>query len=597
MSTSTSTTPVTLLPSQVDHVNKITEILSYSPYALDLSSLGAGKTYTSSFIAMREPERYKHIVVIAPVSVKVKWLQMKKDYNIPIHTAVSYCELRSVKCKQPKHGLLHRRDYKIQQQNPRGIGMIDVDKCEFSVSDMFKNMVDTGVLLVIDEIQNVKNVNSQFQACKALIKLIVEKFNVNATEAKSRILLLSGSPIDKTEQAIHLFRSLHIMKRERLSYYDFRLHSVVWEGMQDIVDYANTINQNGMNDLIESWGGLRRLLKLRDTFMTKLCYNIFQEVIKPSISSAMLPPVLGLNINKTNGFYHIIDNNEADLLTAAVYNLGTAARFENQQINGTLGLQSLRAISVAMLQIETAKIGTFARISREALINNPNQKVAICVNYTSTITDLVANLSEFNPLVLDGSLNVTKRGNVLKQFQAPNTNNRLIIGNIHVMSTGIDLDDKDGRFPRIAFVSPNYSSINLYQLGFRFLRADTKSATEIYFVYGAHAQESKILKVLSAKSRVMKETTPEQATNGVVFPNDHNSFTEFAPEGFIPRTIFDASTARARARYMARHANEDPPEDAPDEPPEELPEEPEALVILEEIPEVHVEDEEMTDVE
>jgi hypothetical protein len=122
------------------------------------------------------------------------------------------------------------------------------------------------------------------------------------------------------------------------------------------------------------------------------------------------------------------------------------------------------------------------------------------------------------------------------------------------MSTGIDLDDKDGKFPRIAFVSPNYSSINLYQLGFRFLRADTKSATELYFVYVAHAHESKILKVLSAKSKVMKETTPEQVDNGVIFPNDHTSFYELPPDDFTPREVYDPSSARTRAYYLRRQA-------------------------------------------
>jgi hypothetical protein len=181
---------IKLLPSQVDHVDKITAILSRSPFALDLSSLGSGKTYASSFIATREPERFKHVVVIAPVSVKVKWQQMKKDYGVPIAVAVSYCELRSVKCKQPKHGLLHRRDYKVQMQSPIFPNrMIDVDKCEFTVSDKFTKMVEEGVLVVIDEIQNVKNINSQFQACQVLIKKIVDSY-ASSPDAKSRVVLL-----------------------------------------------------------------------------------------------------------------------------------------------------------------------------------------------------------------------------------------------------------------------------------------------------------------------------------------------------------------------------------------------------------------------
>ena len=527
---------IKLLDPQVVHVENLTRILAISPFALDMSSLGSGKTFTSSFIALREPERFKHVIVIAPVSVKVKWQQMAKDYGVPVSAALSYCELRSVKCKQPKHGLLNRRDYTVQMQDRLGI-MRNVDKCDFSVSEKYTKMVAEGVLLVVDEIQNVKNVNSQFLACQALIKYICQQFDFSPTQNtfKSRVLMLSGSPIDKMDQATHMFRTLNIMKRERLAYYNFRTHQTVWEGMQDIVDYAFKVNKSDMDDLVLSYRSLTRMHMLRDTAVSKCCYNIFQQVIKPAISSAMPPPNLGLQITKANGYYHILDDDEAILLRDAVFNLGAAASFTNQTLNENRGIQSLRAISAAMSQIETAKIGTFVRIAREALENNPQQKVALCVNYSATIADLVHELSIYSPLVLDGSVNVKKRGEILRKFQDPSTVYRLIIGNVSVMSTGIDLDDKDGRFPRIAFVSPNYSSINLYQLGFRFLRADSKSPSEMYFVYGSHAREQTILAKLAAKSNIMKETTPEQVAQGIVFPNDHVKFEEPVPPGFTSR--------------------------------------------------------------
>lgn len=525
--------PITLLPAQIAHVDKLTDILTRSPFALDLSALGSGKTYASSFIAMREPERFKHVIVIAPVSVKVKWMQMKKDYGVPVSAALSYCELRSVKFKQPKHGLLHRRDYKVQM-NIAG-RVVDVDKCDFTVSDKFRKMVDEGVLMVVDEIQNIKNINPQFHAAQALIKHVVDTFTINPA-AKSRVLLLSGSPIDKAVQAIHMFRCLGIMKADKLASYDFRNRTVVWEGLQEIIDYANTVNKHAMDHLIMKNGGLRYInMTFRDARTTSFCYNVFQEVIKPKIYSAMAPPNMGFKLNISNGFYHIIDDAEAALLTDAVYNLGNAARFNNERLNGTMDIQSLRSISVAMLQIETAKIGTFVRLAQEALENHPNQKIAICVNYSTTIKDLVAALHMYQPLVLNGTVSAKARGKVLDKFQAPTTESRVIIGNLSVMSTGIDLDDKDGRFPRIAFVSPNYSTINLYQLGFRFLRADSKSPTDMYYVYGAHARENNILAALAAKSKIMKETTPEQADHGVVFPSDNQSFTELPPPGFVVR--------------------------------------------------------------
>ena len=108
-----------LLPAQISHVNNLSSILKDSPCALDMSSLGSGKTYASSYIALRDATQYKHIIVIAPVSVKVKWLQMTKEYKLPMAAALSYSEVRGVKNKQPKHGLLNRRDYTVQMRDPR----------------------------------------------------------------------------------------------------------------------------------------------------------------------------------------------------------------------------------------------------------------------------------------------------------------------------------------------------------------------------------------------------------------------------------------------------------------------------------------------
>jgi hypothetical protein len=112
----------------------------------------------------------------------------------------------------------------------------------------------------------------------------------------------------------------------------------------------------------------------------------------------------------------------------------------------------------------------------------------------------------------------------------------LLLCNQGVASTGIDLDDKHGAFPRLCLVSPNYSTITSYQLGHRFQRADTKSDADVHFVFAKRRDktkeeskdiiELKVLDALSRKSQVMKETTAEQASNGVVFPGDHEEWDQ-----------------------------------------------------------------------
>ena len=156
----------------------------------------------------------------------------------------------------------------------------------------------------------------------------------------------------------------------------------------------------------------------------------------------------------------------------------------------------------------------------------PNRKVVICVNYTSSIRSIVDALARYKPLILNGGVGVKLRGEVLAKFQTPSTQHRLLVGNVSVCSVGIDLDDKHGHFPRKAFVNANYNTISLYQIGHRFQRADTKSDSDIHFVYGAHATEHTMLNALARKSAVMKETTTEQVTSGVVFPGDFERYDE-----------------------------------------------------------------------
>ena len=141
---------------------------------------------------------------------------------------------------------------------------------------------------------------------------------------------------------------------------------------------------------------------------------------------------------------------------------------------------------------------------------------------------------------------------MIDEFQKPDNNKRLIIGNLKVMCNGIDLDDKYGNFPRYAFVSPTFSAIDLYQFSCRFLRSsDSKSHTTIRYMFSKHGipsdfyqklapngipdhgiveipttgknkadnQERKILLYLAQKGDVMKKISSENT----IFPNEFDA--------------------------------------------------------------------------
>lgn len=517
---------IELYPYQIDHKNRMLEILKQFPFAIDMSMLGTGKTYTTCFLY--QELGIKNIISINPVSVKSKWEYMKNTYGINLHNNISYCELRSVKFKQPKHGLLYRKDYTSKITNRDG-STTEIEKCEFKCTQEYLNLVNDGLLLVIDEIQNIKNMCDQLLACKELIRPIVEKFNDSCQSStpicQSRVILLSGSPIDKIVQVVHLFKTLNIMNSDRLLVYNPQTQLTMWKGMNEIKQYVFK-NCSG-SDLINNIYHYNEHSYVNSVQLEKYCYSLFNVILKKYISNSM-NPTNTISIVKNNAFYNI-NSNDKQLLIDGIKLLSKGTRFN--PINHTIdfdhnGILTLLCIQRALIMIETAKINLFSRIAQNQLDKNPNTKVVICVNYLSTIDDLESLLSKYSPLRLDGSIISSKRGEIISKFQESNNNHRLLIGNLLVCSTGIDLDDQNGQYPRLCLVSPNYSTITLYQLSHRFARASTKSVATIHFVFGKDATELSILNALARKSTIMKEITEEQVKCGIIFPSDYTNWYE-----------------------------------------------------------------------
>jgi len=515
------------MPNQVEHYERLKGILSNSTFALDFSMLGAGKTYTSSLLAIEQG--YKHVVVICPVSVIGKWRHMKANYGIPIHQILSFQGLRSTKFHQPKHGYLHRRDSKSTMMvahawRPNEFNEIEIDQVEFEPTDLYKEMVSDGLLLIIDEIQNIKNISTQFKAAQTLIHAITlangpPRFTKQ--ESKSHVLLLSGSPIDKQEQAMHMFRSLGIMTDDRIAQYNIRTGVQEWRGMQQIYDFCHSLNSIATTNVPQ-----KRPWEKFDPYV----YRLFQQVFKLKCASSMLPASSVYKLEKLNAYYNI-DTEGAEIIKRGLGRLVSATNFNGSEV--LMQANAMAGVTTAMQIIETGKIKLFAKIAREKL---SSYKVVVCVNFTETLKDLEALLLDLNPLVLNGSVPEAKRSIILEKFQRPDREFSLLLCNQAVVSTGIDLDDKEGSFRRFCLVSPTYSTITMYQLAHRFQRADTRSDSNIQMIFAKREGvlketcndiiELRVLDALGRKSQVMKETTPDQDAAGIIFPGDYDDWEE-----------------------------------------------------------------------
>lgn len=130
-------------------------------------------------------------------------------------------------------------------------------------------------------------------------------------------------------------------------------------------------------------------------------------------------------------------------------------------------------------------------------------KCVVMLNYLSSIDMLVELLqNHFQVLCLFGKHNLKERETILNNFQT-DISKRILIGNLKVLSTGIDLDDKFGNQPRTVFISPNFYTVEMYQATKRFQRMDSKSSASVNFVWYLDNNEEKIIKSMQHKSEYL----------------------------------------------------------------------------------------------
>jgi hypothetical protein len=496
---------VNLLPHQVDHVEKLIKMLETETTVFDMSTMGLGKTYTSTECAIRLG--LKNMFIVCPVSMEAKWRDVTKQHGIKDVTITSFASLRSVAGCQPKHGFLSREigdseDDFYKDGTPKKVE-------HFEVTGKFTKLVVSGLMMIVDEVHNLKNNSEQFRACKLLTDVI------NNNLGTSRCILLSGTPVDKEEQTMKMIRLMGLYKRMDNS----------------LLGLSEYVNRLRTKDHLRVCKIVAETPAKVSTEQIHLCHVLFRDVVCDHWVSTM--PNSAETIDCKNGYYKVQEK-ESKFLEFYIdilhkncnYQALTAAPDGEGMVvveGGKLG-----AVVKSLEGIEQSKVPLFERLVRQTLTENPNCKVCVGLNYVQrTLTILVDKLKDLNPGVITGETPKTQRDTIVKKFQEPNLNSRLIIANVKCLSTGIDLDDKYGNFPRFIFTSPNYNIVDLHQFSRRFVRVDTKSVPQFRFVYGdCGKKERSILNALARKTNVMQEILKEQKQAGIKFPGEYEEFIE-----------------------------------------------------------------------
>ena len=578
---------INLILDQEKQAKSLIEILKRSIVAFDMSMMGAGKTYVASEVALRFG--FKNIIVVCPVSVSGKWAEMNKYGlgKLGRLQILSYEGLRSTKSSlnfgEPRllnHGLLYRKDpspfeglqtsgsknslknispklpslNKIMRKN--GTAEIpfeeseeqdEVSRTEFFPSEELKEIVKEGCLFIFDEAQKIKNKTAQWLATRCIAEQLWE--TLKGQDAKSRFLLLSGTPMDKEEHAVNLMQMMGFIKSVKL----FNTEpdkSIKLLGAQELINYCSSLEQSSKNSKKNTERAVRLLGPKSPTFaqnssvkeaVVHLCYKLFQEVIKKEITSSMAPPKPeGVILDAKNGYYKYLED----------YTIYTQAELKVRERELVKGLDQLGrmmktggfrpglgiinqakpddyinkfGLTKPLKQIENGKVPLFIRKARETLEKIPNSKVCIFVNYLENLAEIAKALEAYTPILMYGSVPKDKRQGIINLFQRQDLKYRLYISITSVSATGIDLDDQSpkGSFPRYAFSSPGFKIDELHQLTRRFYRISTKSNATFRFVYAKGHEEVGLLNNLARKTNVMKETLEKQVEGGVKFPGEY----------------------------------------------------------------------------
>jgi hypothetical protein len=493
---------LTLRPWQIEWANRAYEILTRNHGYIDTSRMGSGKTYVTLWLAKQFGFR---LLIVCPVIMIEIWRKTAAEYGVTVIDVISYQTLRSIRNHQPKHAWLNRYD---------NITEGGIHQVSFSPTPAYSELIEQGIMVICDEIQNIKNNSDQYKACNALIRPITE------SGGRSRFGLLSGTPFDKEEHAVNLLRVIGYIRSHRLYTYVRETRELRLEGMKELIDACRFIDPAETNRILAD-------IPLQKGQMDHMCYMLYTRVIKASISGAMPAPTnIQGRFDVKNGFYQMTGD-KIQQLQAAINELASAVQFNERTGVADMRAENIGAVTTALVHIENAKALDFARVATQILMNDARNKVILCVNYTSTVEEIQQILVFYSPLILNGQVMPKKRGNIVQQFNE-NPAYRVLIMNTAVGGVGISLHDTRGDSPRYMLMSPSYKLLEVTQAAARIHRDGTCSDATVRMFYGmgAGASETHILTAMARKTQVLKGALETEVTQDLVLPGDYRDYFE-----------------------------------------------------------------------
>lgn len=502
-----------LLENQREHFIRIVNIIEHNGMAFDTSILGAGKTIFGILLSI---VFNKQLFVITPNTVIASWHENAQKLNIDITNIIGYDSTR----RQNKNNeYLQRADVMSTLGKP---------VITFVPTEKLKKIVNDGCILILDEIQNVRNADTlRTAAVKAIGNLFKKSPNCG-------IYIPSGLPAWLDEHAETVLRVIGIIKEPYLCVDNAAAGTSRLLGIDEFIKFCETIDYDETRNIRCSFP------IINSNTSKSLIMQLFARVILKKMNSCIPTLDIDAKIDLKNGFYDIHEQYQ-HIMMGGINDLKNATSFDSK-VNETGHIIASSLLS-ALVKIECAKIATVITIARRVLdqkTDTLNPKVIICLNYNtcgkcetcvghgptnekSHLKFIAQELNDAEPVILSGQCRgVGERERIINTFQNDD-NCRVLISNIAISGTGLNLHDTDGNSPRVTIIMPSHKIDSMHQAGRRGFRTTSKSNSFVRIVYGNgdYNVERSILKSLWKKSNNMKLILNEQAKHGTIFPSDY----------------------------------------------------------------------------
>ena len=502
---------IVLTSDQTEDFIRTIGITDQHPVVLNTSPTGSGKTVlVMEFLRRRN---IKRAIVVCNNSVQVDhWEAFKERYNAPIVLIISYDTLRGSKTVLTQDG---------RRMVVNGLLYKDLDD-NFYPSEIFMQWVEEGLCLISDECHSIKNDRAKTSAFKALsryitIRSMTQPYPLN----KSWTYFLSMTPFDKPEHCVNFLFTCGIIRGTEL----YNRESDTPSGIIDLYNYCRYFNLEKTNSV---WG----LYDVKSNNVNEVAYRLTAEVFLRLISTFCRNSQHDYK-SKQSIYYSYSDiPPEAHIMMKKALNM-IKAPVKTQQIQGQEQKVSDQLDQQISSQFETISMGqdieekngviygtiTYHTVKTYYILvpliyyllqNVPNVKILVFLDYKESVNIIMHCLSMYNPVKITGDVGCTreKRKEIINKFNEPNLDIRILVFISQIGSDSIELDDRDGRFPRIGLGFPDFYYSRFFQCPGRLYRRFTESNSIFLWclVNTDEYQEESVFKSTNDKTIVMQET-------------------------------------------------------------------------------------------